>query len=77
MGGFGSPFLFMKNSIKIKYFIEAPSKEALVHEMIKVGGKFGAEFTFDTPIKEGKKWVVWFTVQVERALSLMEDKNVD
>lgn len=54
----------MQHERMIKYFLEADSKEELVTAMAVNNVNFGGGFTYDTPMKDGRKWVTWFTVSI-------------
>ena len=49
---------------EVKLFLEASSKEELVKKQIENNRLHGYGFKYDAPMKEGKKWVVWFTANV-------------
>lgn len=47
-----------------KLFISADSKELLVKHMHENNVFHSTGFQYDAPMKDGKKWVVWFTANV-------------
>lgn len=54
----------MQHQRMIKFFLEADSKEELVAAMIANNVRFGAACSYDPPMKDGKKWIVWFIASI-------------
>ena len=44
----------------VNIFIEASSKENLVKLQVLTNGMNGKAYNYQTPYKDGKKWIVWF-----------------
>ena len=51
-------------SNEIKIYLEAKSKDELIEKMLLNNRRHGVGFKYDSPIKEGKLWVVWFTANI-------------
>jgi len=49
---------------EIKLFLEANSAQALVKAMHENNVKHKKGFKYDTPHREGKKYIVWFTADI-------------
>ena len=50
----------MSNLNLIPLFLEANSKRELVEKMLRNNASKGREFSYYSPLKDGKKWVVWY-----------------
>ena len=49
---------------EVKLFLVADSKEQLVKAMHENNSFHGTGFKYDGPMKDGKKWIVWFTADL-------------
>jgi hypothetical protein len=54
----------------------ADTKEALVKEMHRNNSFHGTGFKYDTPMKDGKRWVVWFTADILLYLKKEQNRGV-
>lgn len=50
----------------IPLYLEASSKQELVAKMLKNNLSHGMSFKYLSPIKDGKKWVVWYYGDIEK-----------
>lgn len=48
----------------IPVFLEAKSKKELVSLMLKNNLTHGMHFRYMPPLKDGKKWVVWYHIDI-------------
>ena len=55
-----------KNIFKIKFFLKANTKEALILKMRNNNIKNNTMFEYGDPIKDGSEWVVWFTADASK-----------
>lgn len=55
----------------IPVYLEASSKRELIEKMLKNNMLNGKVYNYQTPVKEGRNWVVWFFADV------FNDKHVD
>jgi len=49
---------------EVKLYLEASSKEELIKKQIDNNRFHGMGFQYDSPIKDGKKWVIWFVANI-------------
>ena len=56
----------------VKLFIEASTKEELVVLQIRNNVINNTRFIYDTPMKDGDKWVAWYFGQVDETVIIKE-----
>lgn len=54
----------MAHQSEVKLYLEASSKDELIQKQVDNNNFHSMGFVYDSPIKEGSKWVVWFTANV-------------
>ena len=59
---------------EIILYLEASSKQELVKKQHENNRFHGTGFKYDTPMKDGKKWVVWFTANIAEYLKKEANK---
>lgn len=50
----------------IPVYIEAKTKDELMKKMFQTNLLNGKMYNFQTPMKDGKKWVVWYYADITR-----------
>ena len=55
------------NPFLVKLFLEANTKEELIALQIVNNLKHGMRFIYDSPVKDGSKWVVWYFGMADEA----------
>ncbi len=59
------------NIFNIPVYLEAKNKDDLVKKMLSNNMLNGKIYNYQTPYKDGKKWVVWYYAEVNK------DKHID
>lgn len=55
----------MGHPAEVKLYLEASTKDELIQAMVDNNRFHQMYFAYDSPIKEGSKWVVWFTANIQ------------
>jgi hypothetical protein len=63
------------NETLIPVYIEASSKQNLIQLMLYTNRVNSRSFNYQTPMKEGKKWVVWFFADLE-STTIVQEKDL-
>lgn len=55
------------NILHIPHYLTASTPKGLMRLMLKNNTKYGKEFRYSTPTKDGKVWITWFYVSIEES----------
>lgn len=50
----------MNKQLTIPVYLEASSKDGIIKAMLENNAKQRKQFQYTTPMKDGRKWVVWY-----------------
>ena len=54
----------MANFENVNIYLEAKSKDELIAQQILNNNVNQVEYGYQTPMKDGSKWIVWFTADL-------------